>query len=254
MPRVESLWPPRPGNSGRRPSFGNRPPVERSAPPRAAHRPARAHRRSAGARTRRSRRQPVVRMLGDHLRAPAAQDLDRARAPDRRRALQHDIEDRVVQRRPAAPVRERELDALGSAQAARTHAPTPAAGPSAGAAGSHPGIADVAARHRGCRTATGPRSAPATPRDGTASARRSPRSPGTAPARPLGVARRAAARRERAAVPGRQRACPASAVGRRGSRRDHAGAREMADDRARSSSRVALRTRSGPASSASARS
>src|SRR3954452_25104220 len=52
----------------------------------------------AEVRPRAVRLQPVVGVLDDDLRAPAAQDLDRPGAADRRLGRAHDVEDRLVER------------------------------------------------------------------------------------------------------------------------------------------------------------
>ena len=94
-------------------SFGKRPPVERSGPVREQLVDAAEHVGRAQVRERAVGGELVVGVLDDHLRAPAAQDLDRARATDRGTRRADDLEDRLVE------VRRRPTGTAGAAPSAR---------------------------------------------------------------------------------------------------------------------------------------
>ena len=132
VPSPEARTPTR----SREPSFGKRPPVERSVPASSSA----STRASTSAPVRCAEgavlRQPVVGVLLDHLRAPAAQDLHRARAADGRLGRLHDGEDGVVER-----VARRRPAAARPAAARRGAAPRAAAA----SAGRERRVADVAA-------------------------------------------------------------------------------------------------------------
>ena len=199
-------------------SFGKR-------PPRRAQRPAgqqrvdrRQHLLGAQVAVGAVVRQPVVGVLLDHLRPPAAQDLHAARAADRRAG-------RCATTSRIAPVEVEPPPAAAAAPLARRRARRRRRG-------TERRIADVAARPvgRGRRAvaevaqdalapaAACPRPTP-TPRGTGASGRACP--PAAAGGRP-----RARVRSHAPTTPARH------AIGRRGRRLDHPRARHVADDRA----------------------
>src|SRR5215218_485954 len=167
-------------------------------------------------------RQAVPAVLEQDLRAPAAQDLDRARAAERRAREGDDLDDRLVER-PGLAGRHGTLREL-----ARTAA---AAGGRPGRRRGERGVADVAARHVGRRHLAVAEVAQDAlpPARGALDPR--PHGPVLPPARAGALLRGRPAERERAAVPRADH--PAHhPIGRRRARLDDADPGEVAHDRA----------------------
>ena len=165
-------------------SFGYTPPVERSRPAVSSASTRSRTSPAAGGRTRRSGR-PSYACLRSDLRAPAAQDLDRPRTPDRRLRDRHDLDDRLVQ--------------VTGGDALRRGAPRRDGPPPSRAAGSSSGAHTSQHGTAGSRRAASPKWRRIA-RAGTRRPRRTPRSSGTGPSVRAARRRPTSTRRPRAPV------------------------------------------------------
>ena len=141
-------------------SFGKRPPVERSVPAVSSASTRGQHVVGAQVRVRAVVGQAVVGVLRDDLRAPAAQHLDRARAPDLGLGGGDRLQDRLVEVADVA-LGDGALRELGLGAGLAGARPR-------GMTRREPGIAHVAAR-AAARATSGRRSGAGCPRAGTAS-------------------------------------------------------------------------------------